>query len=101
MNGPSSATNAEKVAKPIFSQQGKYLVIDGRPVFFLSEPGKPATRLDIFLRWNQFAILARGEGKCNVHELESGDKVSIEGIKTETGLSIVKMERSSAGNIAA
>ena len=42
-----------------FSQQGKYLVIDGRPVFSYQEPGKPAARLDIFLRWNQFAILAR------------------------------------------
>ena len=76
-----------------FSQQGKYLVIDGRPVFSYQEPGKPAVWLDIFFAVESVCDFGQGEGKCNVHELEPGDKVSIEGDKTESGLTIVKMKK--------
>lgn len=76
-----------------FFQSGKYLVIDGRPVFSYQEQGQPVVRLDIFFAVESICDLGRGEGKCNVHELESGDKVSIEGTKTENGLTIVKMKK--------
>lgn len=76
-----------------FSQQGKYLVVDGRPVFSYQEPGKAAARLDIFFGVESICDFGKGDGKCNVHELESGDKVLIEGTKTETGLAIVKMKK--------
>lgn len=83
----------QKGGQANFSQQGKYLVIDGRPVFSYQEPGKPVVRLDIFFAVESICDFGKGEGKCNVHELESGDKVSIEGTKTETGLTIVKMKK--------
>lgn len=83
----------QKGGQANFSQQGKYLVVDGRPVFSYQEPGKPVVRLDIFFGVESVCDFGQGDGKCNVHELESGDKVSIEGTKTETGLSIVKMEK--------
>lgn len=83
----------QKAGQGNFSEQGKYLVIDGRPVFSYQEPGKPAVRLDIFFAVASICDFGKGEGKCNVHELESGDKVSIEGTKTESGLAIVKMKK--------
>lgn len=83
----------QKSGQSNFSQQGKYLVIDGRPVFSYQEQGKPVARLDIFFAVESICDFGKGEGKCNVHELESGDKVSIEGTKTETGLVIVKMKK--------
>ena len=83
----------QKAGQSNFSEQGKYLVIDGRPVFSYQEQGKAAARLDIFFAVESICDFGGGEGKCNVHELESGDKVSIEGTKTETGLVIVKMKK--------
>ena len=83
----------QKSSQSNFSEQGKYLIIDGRPVFSYQEPGEPAARLDIFFAVESICDFGKGEGKCNVHELESGDKVSIEGTKTETGLIIVKMKK--------
>lgn len=83
----------QRVGQSNFSNQGKYLVIDGRPVFSYQELGKAAVGLDIFFAVESICDFGKGEGKCNVHELESGDKVSIEGNKTESGLTIVRMKK--------
>lgn len=83
----------QKGAQGNFSTEGNYVVIDGRPVFLYEEPGNPAVKLNLFFDVESICDFGQGEGKCNVHQLKSGDRVFIEGTKNKDELTIVKMKR--------
>lgn len=79
--------------KSNFSAEGNYLVIEGRPVFLYDEPGNPSASLDLRFSAESVCDFGQGEGKCNVHELNHGDRVSINGIKTKNELTIILMKK--------
>ena len=83
----------QKGSKSNFSKEGNYVLIDGRPAFVYEEQGNPAISLYLQFVGETVCDFSQGEGTCNVHQLESGDRVLIEGIKNGDELTIVKMKK--------
>lgn len=83
----------QKGVKSNFSKEGNYLEVEGRPVFLYEEPGHPALSLDLRFAVETICDFGQGAGRCNVHQLKSGDRVLIEGVKNENILTIVKMKK--------